>query len=205
MRMDAQALYDELKKRILNGNLSAGDRLGEIALATQYSVSRLYVKSALQKLREERLVEHIRNRGYFVADIPDSLLEEIDDIRQALEGVIIKRVIRVGTEEDLSTLSKILDRIDVFIRNGMISDGLEEVDKFYQTMYRISQYDRVVAILQTYSGYIAAIRKRSAATQEEHLLSLESTHALFDAIAARDEKKAMYYLEERQKFLMPPV
>lgn len=36
MRMDAQALYDELKKRILNGNLSAGDRLGEIALATQY-------------------------------------------------------------------------------------------------------------------------------------------------------------------------
>ena len=121
MRMDAQALYDELKKRILNGNLSAGDRLGEIALATQYSVSRLYVKSALQRLREERLVEHIRNRGYFVADIPDSLLEEIDDIRQALEGVIIKRVIRVGTEEDLHTLAKILDRIDVFIRNGMIS------------------------------------------------------------------------------------
>ena len=114
-------------------------------------------------------------------------------------------MIRVGTEEDLHTLAKILDRIDVFIRNGMISDGLEEVDKFYQTMYRISQYERVVAILQTYSGYIAAIRKRSAATQEEHLLSLESTHALFDAIAERDEKKAMYYLEERQKFLMPPV
>ena len=73
MRMDAQALYDELKKQILNGNLSAGDRLGEIALATRYDVSRLYVKSALQRLREERLVEHIRNRGYFVADIPDSL------------------------------------------------------------------------------------------------------------------------------------
>ena len=50
--MDAQALYDELKKRILNGNLSAGDRLGEIALATRYDVSRLYVKSALQKLRD---------------------------------------------------------------------------------------------------------------------------------------------------------
>lgn len=203
--MDAQAVYDDLKKLILNGQLSAGDKLGEVALAKQYNVSRLYIKSALQRLNEERLVEHIRNRGYFVAEIPDSLFEEIDDIRQALEGVIVKRVIRVATDEDLYTLSKILDRIDVFIRNGMIDDGLEEVDKFYQTMYRISRYERVVAILDTYSGYIAAIRKRSAQTQEEHMLSLESTHALFDAIAERDEKKAMYYLEERQKFLMPPV
>ena len=65
--------------------------------------------------------------------------------------------------------------------------------------------EAVNRVIQHYSGYIAAIRKRSAATQEEHLLSLESTHALFDAIAERDEKKAMYYLEERQKFLMPPV
>lgn len=149
------------------------------------------------------MVEHIHNRGYFVLELPDSFFEEIDDIRQALEGVIVKRVIRVGTEEEFAALTKSFDRIDVFIRNNMIEDGLQEVEKFYQMMYHIAKYQRVESILETYSSYIAVIRKRSASTTEEHLKSLESTRALLDAITARDERMALHYLDERQRFLFP--
>ena len=203
--MTAEELYCRLKKQILSGELEAGTRLAEVVLAERFQVSRLYVKSALQTLREEKLVEHIRNRGYFVLQVPDSFFEEIDDIRQALEGVIVKRVIQVGTDQELSGLARILDRVELFIRGGMIQDGLEEVGRFYQTMYQISRYERVVAILKTYSESIAALRARSAATQEEHLRSLESTRALFNAIRERDTARALQYMEERRQDVMPPV
>ncbi len=198
--MNAETLYKTLKIKILNGELRCGDHLGETTIARQYDTSRLYAKSALQKLEEECLAKRTPNRGYHVLEIPDNIFEEISDIQEALEGVIVKRVIHVATEEELTALSKILNRIDVFIRNNMIDDGLSELENFYDLLYRISRYSRVVSILETYSDYISILRKRSASTYEEHLISLENTHMLFNAIAARDENAAMGYLKKRPTF-----
>ncbi len=204
--MNAEELYKVLRIQILDGKRKAGENLGEIPLATQYGVSRLYVKSALQKLQGEQLVKHIRNRGYFVREISNSLLEEINDIRQALEGVIVKRVIRVASDQELRELSKTMDRVAVFIKNAMIEDGLEEIGKFYQLLYQIARYDRVVSILETYSDYITIIRRNSAKTQEEHMESLACAQALLKAILARNEADALRCIEERgQAFLVPGI
>lgn len=199
--MDVEALYTELKAAILHGSYAAGQSLVETTIAKNYDVSRLYVKSAFQKLAAERLVEHRKNRGYFVLEVPNSLLEEIADIRQALEGVIVKRVIHIGKPEHFAKLTQILNRIDVFIRNEMIEDGLDEVDRFYAYLYEISGYERVASILHTYSDYIAIIRKRSAATQAEHLSSLESMRMMLETMIAKDEKKALQHIENRQETL----
>ncbi|MDR0584125.1 MAG: GntR family transcriptional regulator [Treponema sp.] len=199
--MNADALYRDLKSKILWDQFVSGQRLVETGIAKSYRVSRLYVKSAFQKLEAEKLVEHIKNKGYFVCKISVSLLEEIADIRQALESIIIKRVIRIGTQEQFKELSRILERITVFIRNGMIDDGLDEVGKFYNRLFQISGYGRVVALLDTYSDYIAIIRKRSANTQEEHLEYLENLTAMLNAMIAGDVKTALRQIEFRHKYL----
>lgn len=192
--MTAEELYHRLKIQILNGELTAGERLGEIPLAKQYGLSRLYVKSALQRLREERLAEHITNRGYFVRPVPDEILEEINDLRRALEWVLVRRVIEVGTEEEIGELSRIFGRISVFIRNDMPEDGLEEVGRFYDRLGQIARYDRVAGILHTYSDYISIIRRRSAVTREEHLRSLEELKGLMEAIETRDSDRALAWM-----------
>ncbi|MDR0706847.1 MAG: GntR family transcriptional regulator [Treponema sp.] len=199
--MNVDELYRDIKAKILREQFTYGQRLVETGIAKSYGVSRLYVKSVFQRLEAEKLVEHIRNKGYFVCRTFDSLIEEIADMRQALEGVIIRRVIRSATPEQFGELSRILERITVFIRNGMINDGLDEVEKFYKHLFQISGYRRVVAILDTYSDYIAIIRKRSARTQDEHLEYLENLTAMLNAMIAGDEKIALHQIELRHKYL----
>jgi DNA-binding GntR family transcriptional regulator len=198
---NVNALYRDLKAKILWDQLPAGQRLVETGISKAYGVSRLHVKSAFQKLEAEKLVEHIKNKGYFVCNISNNLIEEIADIRQALESVIVRRVIRIATPEQFAELSKVLERITVFIRNGMIKDGLDEVGKFYNRLFQISGYERVVAILNTYSDYIAIIRRRSARTQKEHLEYLENLTAMLTAMIAGDVKTALRQIDFRHKYL----
>ncbi|MFG1813371.1 GntR family transcriptional regulator [Kribbella sp. NPDC049174] len=73
----AALLYEQLSTHVLEqirrGALRPGDRVpSEMELATQFEVSRITSKRALEVLREAGLVERIRGRGTFVVrNLPD--------------------------------------------------------------------------------------------------------------------------------------
>jgi DNA-binding LacI/PurR family transcriptional regulator len=73
----AGLLYEQLSTHVLEqirrGALRPGDRVpSEMELATQFEVSRITSKRALEVLREAGLVERIRGRGTFVVrNLPD--------------------------------------------------------------------------------------------------------------------------------------
>lgn len=91
---------DDLRRRILEGNLNVGDRLpSEVELTRQYSVSRTVIREAIATLRYENLVEARQGAGVFVRNnqpgntLPFSQLDyarissiiEILELRAAVE------------------------------------------------------------------------------------------------------------------------
>ena len=54
-----------LRRRILNNELAAGERLTEASLAAEFGVSRTTLRSALTALQNDRLVEFSPRRGCF--------------------------------------------------------------------------------------------------------------------------------------------
>ena len=76
-----------LRDAILGGRLGAGARLHQAELAQQLGVSRIPVRDALQRLAGEGLVE-IRGRGgAFVPALSVTDLEELYELREAVEPV----------------------------------------------------------------------------------------------------------------------
>ena len=65
-RSTADILAGELKTLINKGTLRDGDRLVERDLASQFAVSRIPMREAIQQLEREGLVEIYRNRGAVV-------------------------------------------------------------------------------------------------------------------------------------------
>lgn len=66
------AVFDRLAGRILDGDLTAGDRLpGERALADALGVSRIVVREALGRLRARGLIEIRPGVGAFVVPMPE--------------------------------------------------------------------------------------------------------------------------------------
>lgn len=168
MHEKAKLVYDNLKKRILFDDLPKGSHLAEIKLAEEYSVSRLYIKSALAELASEQLVEHKTGRGYFVLGFSQEAIDEINILRKHLTAIIVENIIHTITSKDIIRLKKILAKLRVFIDNDMYDAAIEEVITFYSTLQSYSTYTRVVGILEKYNEYIFSIITHSVRKKADH-------------------------------------
>ena len=97
-------VFNTLRKAILKGELKPGERLMEIALAERLGVSRTPVREAMRKLELEGLVVMIPRRGAQVANITEKDLNDVLEVRIALENLSIENACMRMTEEQLEEL-----------------------------------------------------------------------------------------------------
>ena len=97
-------VFNTLRKAILKGELKPGERLMEIALAERLGVSRTPVREAMRKLELEGLVVMIPRRGAQVANITEKDLNDVLEVRIALENLSIENACTRMTEEQLEEL-----------------------------------------------------------------------------------------------------
>lgn len=83
-------VFEVLKTGILKGHYIAGQHLSEINICTEMGVSRTPVREALFKLEETGLVISHPNRGFFVAPLDKSQVQDRYPILASLEALALK-------------------------------------------------------------------------------------------------------------------
>ncbi len=81
----AMLVQRELERMVLEGELTTGEKLNELALANRLGVSRGPVRVALRALGETGLVRLEKNRGVFVRESSVTEADEIFEMRAALD------------------------------------------------------------------------------------------------------------------------
>ncbi len=84
---------NRIRQQIVAGTLSPGARLVERNLAAELGVSRVPVREALRDLVAEGYAVDRATRGIAVRDYPAEEIEELFEIREALEGVLLHRAL----------------------------------------------------------------------------------------------------------------
>jgi GntR family transcriptional repressor for pyruvate dehydrogenase complex len=100
----AYELVEELKQRILNGEIAPGDKLpAENSLVAEFGVSRTVVREAVSRLQAAGLVETFQGRGSFVLEVPErtSGLRKVRSHREVLELMDF----RIGVESEAAALA----------------------------------------------------------------------------------------------------
>ena len=125
-------VFNTLRKAILKGELKPGERLMEIALAERLGVSRTPVREAMRKLELEGLVVMIPRRGAQVANITEKDLNDVLEVRIALENLSIEneqiyryRVEYLKDEETRKLLVKEHKEIYEAIKNRDVKSAKE--------------------------------------------------------------------------------
>ncbi len=87
-------VYEELRAQIERGDLLPDDHLpSEEDLVETYSVSRITVKKALERLREDGLIYRVQGSGTFVSGtVPAEQRTEEVSRPHRLIGIVLKRV-----------------------------------------------------------------------------------------------------------------
>jgi DNA-binding GntR family transcriptional regulator len=89
-------LYEDVRERILTGELPGGSSLTEMSLAVQYSVARPTAKTSMERLVQEGL---LRRNTHKTAKVPVFDVEDIRDLyytRACLEREVMIALTRTG-------------------------------------------------------------------------------------------------------------
>lgn len=102
-------VYENIKKAIINGDITPGTRLTETKVSEQLGVSTTPVREAFRRLESERLVQNIPYKGAIVQELSTKEIEEVYQCRLALEVLMIESVAESIDKEGITSLRKLVE------------------------------------------------------------------------------------------------
>ena len=139
-------VFNTLRQAILRGELQPGERLMEIQLAQRLGVSRTPVREAIRKLELEGLVLMIPRRGAEVAEITRQDLEDVLEVRAALEELAVKDACEHITDEQLQDLKKAANEFKRSLEGTDLVACAEADIHFHEIIYAATNNKRLVQI-----------------------------------------------------------
>ncbi|WP_373214665.1 GntR family transcriptional regulator [Ruminococcus sp. 5_1_39BFAA] len=183
-------VFNTLRQAILKGELKPGERLMEIALAERLGVSRTPIREAMRKLELEGLVVMIPRRGAQVANITEKDLNDVLEVRIALENMAIEKACENMTEDSMSKLWVAAKEFERTTAEGNLVKMAEADVAFHEIIYQASGNRRLIQVLNNLREQIYRYRVEYLKEEETRNLLVREHEEMTKAIRERDVKKA---------------
>ncbi|MFD1382974.1 GntR family transcriptional regulator [Rhodanobacter aciditrophus] len=128
-------IVEDLRKRILSGDLAEGALIRQELLAEEYDVSRMPVREALKRLDAEGLLVFQNNRGATVTKHSLEEIAEIFDVRTLLEVDLFARAIPKMTDALFAECDDILAEMKASYEAGNIAEWGPLNAKYHGLLY----------------------------------------------------------------------
>jgi DNA-binding GntR family transcriptional regulator len=146
-RTIAAATAEELRRRILDGEIPAGAQLRQDALATEFGVSRIPVREALLQLEAEGLIKIVPHRGAVVSELSLAEIEELFELRMLLEPWLLKLSAPHLTPEDFRDLHALLAEYSRELHTNRVMRWGELNTRLHQTLHKHAGRPRTQALV----------------------------------------------------------
>ena len=143
-RSASNVVAEALRRAILRGALSSGERLRQDAVATRFGVSQMVVREAFKQLAAEGFLRAEPRRGVSVATLTVQESEEMTQLRSLLETQALKWAIPEMKASDFKAAEHILDELD---RAESIDDIVSLNARFHETLYAPARRERTLSII----------------------------------------------------------
>lgn len=180
-------VYEALREAILSGHLEEGQRLNEREFSRELGVSVTPVKRALHRLAYEGLVKVLPRSGTYVAETIRTPLQEMCQIRAALEGVASRLAAQKATGDDISALERQLRIMQHLTEEAYDADRLYAANtRFHELIYKSARNPYVVHLLTVLRAFTTGVRRRALADIAEARRGLQDHQAICEAIASKN-------------------
>lgn len=186
----APALGDQLasvlRDKIVRRQLGDGVHLVEDALAAEYGVSRGPVRDALKQLERQGLAE-ARRRGYHVVGLSAEDLDDLYELREAIEIVAVRRAISRRRAEQI-------DRAWGLVEKMVACADRSDADQFTRTdmalhalFYEMAENRRLTDVWTEYAPVFASLMQLTVEEDVDLHPSAEDHARLLELIVEGDE------------------
>jgi DNA-binding GntR family transcriptional regulator len=179
------AVYEVLRRSILDGELPPGHRLRSDVLANELKVSRTPVREALRKLETEGLVDASRS-GLVVRQSSEEDLVEIFYLREALEGMAARLAAENATRAEIDELHALFEDMEAVAARGDIALVRRLTGEFHLLVCRASHNKRLIQSLQGLLDHVRQAQSSTLYMPGRPADALKEHRALLRAIEKRD-------------------
>ena len=193
----AEEIARHLATQIIRGELLAGDRMQEMRIASELDVSRGSVREALLILQRRHLIDILPRRGAVVKEMSEAHVRGLYEVFQVLLGLVVRKAIKVMTEDDLDGFIEVIHRLQTEAENRDVEAFFQSSFEFMELAYPFAGNEFVEDIMTNLQpamqrAYYMALHLE----QDEMKESLGFFKAMVETIFRRDVRSALEIVRE---------
>jgi DNA-binding GntR family transcriptional regulator len=180
----------EIETLILSGELPAGSRVNENAIALRLGVSRGPVREGCRALVELGLLDLIPNRGVFVRRLDRHDVEEVYDLRAGLTGLAASLVTAHITDAEVDRLRTLVAAMDESAAAGDFRSFYPVNLEFHDVILALTGNSRLIKNYRALVKEFQLFRTHGLVQPNALRESNQEHHAILDALERRDSAAA---------------
>lgn len=214
LNMDAylplrDVVFNTLREAILKGELKPGERLMELQLASKLGVSRTPIREAIRMLEQEGLAVTIPRKGAEVAKMTIKDMEDVLEVRDALDELAVRIACRKMTDEQKARLNETKAEFVKYATEGKDVKKIAAADvKFHDVIYDSTDNAKLVIMINNLREQVYRYRVEYLKNAENYPALIEEHERIVQALMDGDEEavtKAIHEHVSNQEVAMKAI
>ncbi|MFD1415716.1 GntR family transcriptional regulator [Oceanobacillus jeddahense] len=197
--------YKQIKKGILEEAYQPGTILSEKQLVESLSMSKTPIKSAIERLEAEGFVVVSSKRGIIIQDISIDRINDIYNLRIALETFNCEQIYNKITETEIKYLDDNLKAAEDYIKELNVNKFAELDHEFHLIICEIAGNKEIKNILLNYNEHLYRITLKHLNKEPERMYKFHDDHVkLLNQLRNHDREcvtSMKIHLEDSKKIL----
>jgi DNA-binding GntR family transcriptional regulator len=199
-------IYEHLREQLLNGEIAPLEHLIEAKIAKEIGTSRTPVREALHSLELEGLIESIPRVGYVVKPTSEQEVEEICEIRMAIEGVAVRWAMEKAHKKLIEELKKNISLSDEKVSKGDVKAFVDMDAQFHEIISKFSGSKRLRELAQTLRRHMLRYRIQSIYSVDNVLRAIDGHKGILRAIGKRNleevNRAIQHHMEQSKRDIL---
>jgi DNA-binding GntR family transcriptional regulator len=189
-------VFNTLREAILKGDIKPGERLMELQLASKLGVSRTPIREAIRMLEQEGLAVTIPRKGAEVAKMTLKDMEDVLEIREALDELAVRIACEKISEDQLAHLGDIKEQFE----NNTIAGDVKEIAaadvSFHDVIYEATDNPKLVTLLNNLREQVYRYRVEYIKDPKNYPTLIKEHEAIVNGLKTRDKDAATLAMHE---------
>ena len=180
-------VFNTLREAILKGELKPGERLMELQLAAKLGVSRTPIREAIRMLEQEGLAVTIPRKGAEVARMTEKDMEDVLQIRDALDELAASIACEQISEEELAELRHTMHEFEESTKTGDVKRIAESDVRFHDIIYHATRNVKLENMLNNLREQMYRYRVEYLKDEKNFPILIREHSQIVEGLTAKDK------------------
>lgn len=182
-------VFQTLREAILKGDLRPGERLMELQLASKLGVSRTPIREAIRMLEQEGLAVTIPRKGAEVARMTEKNMEDVLQIREALDELAVQVACDKMTDQQLENLTLAMKNFENAIQAGDLKKAAAYDVEFHDIIYESTDNPKLVTLLNNLREQIYRYRVEYLKEKDNYPMLIKEHETIVTALKEKNKER----------------